>query len=383
MASRYVKIPVVQPIYNESGGSYSKVLKTLRVPQEYLSLNTGSLYFSGPVFSDALSPELQASLQSEVEAMFNNSEETFYGAPPAIARTQYGLWMQIPLNISKVLWLDPTSVNEKGQPISTDEKYPDFNGSLWLLISQEVSFPQGGGTGKGNGLPQVKYIYPFASNLFKQNNSKYAIAGSGVGRLAVGDKDVFGVQKYLQDKLEQCFVSNPGATETLLDFGSVPAQQAGIYNNSTPSSPTPTIGSINLPTAEMEPYWNGKCRLIVTCAVVTNQGMGVNATELKDSLQSYPALGEVWGLQNDWYNSTLIGQDINTAVNVGQELTLNPAQLFTAGVQNFEMFVGDKNAPTIQANCCEEWGNGPIKGKGPGAPLPEGFEEAIMGGAMS
>jgi len=380
MASRYVKIPVVQPIYNESGGSYSKVLKTLRVPQEYLSLNTGSLYFSGPVFGQAAIPELEADLVSEIDAMFNNSEDTFFGGLPSVRRTQYGFWMQIPLNISKVLWQDPDAVDEKGGPVSADEKYPDFNGSLWLLISQEVSFPQGGGTGKGNNLPQVKYIYPFASNLYKQNNSKYAIASGGAGQLAVGDKDVFGVQKYLQDKLEQCLVSNPGATETLLDFGSVPAQQAGLYTNATPTS-TPTIGDILRPTAEMEPYWNGKCRLIVTCAVVTNQGMGVNATELKDSLQSYPALGEVWGLQDSWYDDTLIGQATNTSVgagvaDVGQELTLNPAQLFTAGVQNFQMFVGDKDAPTIQRKCCEQWGNGPIKGKGPGVPL--GFEEVIM-----
>ena len=104
MASRYVKIPVVQPIYTQSGSSYSKVLKTLRVPQEYLSLNTGSLYFSGPVFSEAAFPSLEGDLVSEMNEMFQKNEESFFGAPGGTARqTQYGFWMQIPLNISKVL----------------------------------------------------------------------------------------------------------------------------------------------------------------------------------------------------------------------------------------------------------------------------------------
>jgi len=382
MASRYVKIPVVQPIYTESGSSYSKVLKTLRVPQEYLSLNTGSLYFSGKVFNSG-DPQVNNDLISEITEMFQVSEEAFFGAEIGGARkTQYGLWMQIPLNISKVLWEDPEATDPKGQPVSDDEKYPDFNGSLWLLISQEVSFPQGGTSGKGNGLPQVQYIYPFASNLFKTNNSQY-INKLQSGKLALGDKDVFGVQRYLQERLEKCFVSNPGATETLLDFGHVPAQEAGLYNNDNLTSPIPVVGSQFLPEEGMAKYWNAKSRLIVTCAVVTNQGMGVNQTEVKDAIQSYPAMGELWGLDDNWYDSTLIGQTTNSNAplgfnpQTGQELSLNPATIFTAGTQLWEQFVGDikRNGKTISEYCCESWSNGPIKGKG--GPGPEEVE-ALM-----
>ena len=49
MASRYLKIPVIQRVQAEAGDadvSYSKVLKTLRIPQEFIGTSTGSLYLS-------------------------------------------------------------------------------------------------------------------------------------------------------------------------------------------------------------------------------------------------------------------------------------------------------------------------------------------------
>ena len=111
--------------------------------------------------------------------------------------------------------------------------------------------------------------------------------------------------------------------------------------------------------------------------------MFVNQTEVKDAIQSYPAMGELWGLDDNWYDSTLIGQTTNSNAplgfnpQTGQELSLNPATIFTAGTQLWEQFVGDikRNGKTISEYCCESWSNGPIKGKG--GPGPEEVE-ALM-----
>ena len=82
MASRYLKIPVVQRVVtsDEKGletGSYSKILKTLRIPQEFLGTSTGSVYFSDANSSNGSAIPLE--LSSIVKEQMNTWDDLYNG----------------------------------------------------------------------------------------------------------------------------------------------------------------------------------------------------------------------------------------------------------------------------------------------------------------
>ena len=379
MASRYLKIPVVQRVItsDEKGlqtGSYSKILKTLRIPQEFLGTSTGSVYFSDANSSNGSAIPLE--LSSIVKEQMNTWDDLYNGGqfPENIGDPSFifgGFWIQIPLNVSKTLW-QSTEVSIPGG--DNVDNFVQYNGSLWLRVSQEVVYTNN----LFNDVTQTWYTYPFLSNLVKQNNSEYAMKiDSDIA--VVGDKGYNQIQKFLQDKVQKALVSNPGASETLLDFGKTNKQlDAGQWGCLTPQElvnagddPNDLVLTTQqLPAAGQE-FINGECRLVVTCAVITNRGQGVSTADSVDEIQSYPTLAETWGitggsegdgLYDDSHLGALPG---NATGGLAQEINLNPAQLFSDGANILEQFAGTVQftSKTIQLNCCENWSQGPIKGK--------------------
>lgn len=378
MASRYLKIPVVQRVTTEIEspegnqiGSYSKIMKTLRIPQEFLGTSTGSLYFS-----DNESSNSQAESEPLIDIVKNEqklwSDDLFSQGVIPTSSEDTGFWMQIPLNVSKTLWQSTDASAPGGDDV---DNYLEYNGSLWLRISQEVVWEN------PNLLPatpsRVWYTYPFLSDLFKQNNSAYELRDAD-DRVFVGNQGYNQIQKLLQDKLQKALVSNPGAKETLLDFGKTDGNlNAGQWECKTAATligegldPNDVVlVNQQYPAAGIDAL-NGVCRLVVTCAVITNRGRGVGSVDGVDAIQSYPALAETWGYGDRLYDNSHNGARANgvnfdTQAGVVQEINLNPAQLFSDGVTLYNQFTGrnDFTSKTIDSKCCEGFGSGPIKGK--------------------
>tara|TARA_R100001129_G_scaffold112594_1_gene77537 strand:+ start:6210 stop:7343 length:1134 start_codon:yes stop_codon:yes gene_type:complete len=377
MASRYLKIPVVQRVSTtiegapgeEQVGSYSKILKTLRIPQEFLGTSTGSLYFSGELSSN----NAQALKLNDI-ALDEQKKWTdlYFGIAPT-SQDDTGFWMQIPLNVSKTLWQSTTV-----SPVGGDDfdNYLEYNGSLWLRISQEVVWENA--DAKGGATPsRVWYTYPFLSDLFKENNSAYELRVNN-SVAYVGNQGYNQIQKFLQDKLQKALVSNPGAKETLLDFGkteeNLDAGQWECKDAATLVAEGLDPNDVVLVTQQYpedgREFINGVCKLVVTCAVITNRGQGVGSVDAVDAIQSYPTLAETWGygdkLYDDSHNGALANSvDVASQAGVVQEINLNPAQLFSDGVTTYQQFTGkdDFTSKTIDDKCCEGFASGPIKGK--------------------
>lgn len=367
MASRYLKIPVVQKVAVEAVGNvqntYSKVLKTLRIPQELLGTSTGSLYFSGQSTSngDGIPEKLRDIVENELgewTSFYQNGD--FPGGRDWLGK---GLWIQIPLNASKTLFENNPAT---GKGVEGPDSFLQYNGALWLRISQEVSFISKAPTSKN----QVFYTYPFLSNLLKENNSAYEMKYKEEEAF-VGDKGYNQVQKLLQDRLQKCLVSNPGARETLLDFGKTNEQlDAGRWLIESPATlegqgldPNSIVLVDQTQPEEGREFINGECKLIVTCAVITGRGQGVADPDQVDALQSYVTLGETWGYGDLFYDDSIIGFGTGDSVSGVQEINLNPAQLYSNSATLLEQFTGDIKSKDVDARCCEGFTTGPTKGK--------------------
>tara|TARA_B100001175_G_C19501450_1_gene638316 strand:+ start:221 stop:1345 length:1125 start_codon:yes stop_codon:yes gene_type:complete len=374
MASRYLKIPVVQRVVTEiespegnQVGSYSKIMKTLRIPQEFLGTSTGSLYFSN---EDSSSPVtgIPIKLENIVENQLSKWLDLYFGIAPT-SQDDAGFWMQIPLNVSKTLWQSTVASAPGGDDA---DNYLEYNGSLWLRISQEVVWENA--DAKGGATPaRVWYTYPFLSDLFKENNSAYEMKIND-GVAIVGDQGYNQVQKFLQDKLQKALVSNPGAKETLLDFGKTKENlNAGKWQCKDAATlaaegldPNDIVLETQLYPELGQEFVNGKNKLVVTCAVITNRGQGVSDADTVDAIQSYPTLAETWGLSSALYDKSHNAADaLNQDGYLAQEINLNPAQLFSDGVNILEQFNGRPafTSSTIDSKCCEGFSSGPIKGK--------------------
>ena len=61
----------------------------------------------------------------------------------------------------------------------------------------------------------------------------------------------------------------------------------------------------------------------------------------------------------------MAAQQTNGNGDVAQEINLNPAQLFSDGVDILQQFLGrnEFTSKTIDSKCCEGFTTGPIKGK--------------------
>ena len=252
------------------------------------------------------------------------------------------------------------------------DNYLEYNGSLWLRISQEVVWENA--DAKGGATPaRVWYTYPFLSDLFKENNSAYEMKIND-GVAIVGDQGYNQVQKFLQDKLQKALVSNPGAKETLLDFGKTKENlNAGKWQCKDAATlaaegldPNDIVLETQLYPELGQEFVNGKNKLVVTCAVITNRGQGVSDADTVDAIQSYPTLAETWGLSSALYDKSHNAADaLNQDGYLAQEINLNPAQLFSDGVNILEQFNGRPafTSSTIDSKCCEGFSSGPIKGK--------------------
>lgn len=374
MASRYLKIPVVQRVVtsDEKGletGSYSKILKTLRIPQEFLGTSTGSSYFSDQTSSNGNGePQPLIDIFTEQQEIWSS---LYTGGQFPSDTQNAGFWMQIPLNVSKTLW---QSTEEAPIGTAEENKYVEYNGALWLRVSQEVVYTN---EAEFNNVTQTWYTYPYVSNLLKQNNSAYEMKYKE-NSVAVGDKAYNQIQKILQDKLQKALVSNPGARETLLDFGKTNVQlDAGQWECLTPAENVAagldpnaiSLTTQTYPSAGRE-FINGESRLVVTCAVITGRGQGVADPDQVDAVQSYTTLAETWGITgtavgNGIYDDSYLGLNYNGNGGAAQEINLNPAQLFSDDVTILDQFGGRAyfRSSTIDDKCCEDWREGPIKGK--------------------
>ena len=383
MASRYLKIPVYQLVQvrnpeglGEYGGQYSKILKTLRVPQEYLATTTGSPKWGLQNDSFSGSKLQQLSDVAGDNGYLNTiltaggKEEPF---PPSVWETQSGLWIELPLNTSRILWaqgVGPGADNPTNTAL-------DFNKSLWLRVSQEVILEPVPGDAFVVG-SRAAYIPPFFNSLYKNANTAYSmdvgltpvspLSAKGAGKeyyRAISNKDVHGVFNYLQEKIAKALSSNPGATETTLDFGSTDADpEAGLYFVENDGS----TGDRYLPfPSAVADSVNKKCKILVTCAVVANRGQAIIDPGTGESqAQVLPALAETWGISRDFYMGAA-----GRGLEGDQTMGLNPAQLFTNTEDSTAR--GDFPSSNIENYVCEYFNTIPSKGKKKGG-VPEGFE---------
>ena len=358
MASRYLKIPVYQIVDERDAAgnvdsSYSKILKTLRIPQESITTTTGSPYldFSGNVAENV------SETMTLLDELINDGNFNAYvpGYPNSFVNAQNGrgIWIQIPLYLNK------QEFNKVGGAIENDNKQIMYNSALWLRVSQELTFINP----VSNKACSI-YTLPFASNLFKQSNAQYAIPFKTT-EAYVGKLDVHGVYKILQERFAKSLNSSPGARETLLDFGVKEEEAgAGLWNISisTDGNDTITFNSLAKPGSSLAPVINGKCKLLVTCAAVTSLGQELNPNDASSSDNGFvvPTVGEVWNISSNAYNAYN-----GEASNSEQTQWLNP-QIFdgsTGSFGNSDQQRGQNTATSLVGNICEFFTNNPAKGK--------------------
>ena len=212
MASRYVKIPVYQVLNkdNSSGEEtypvQSTIMKTLRVPQEYLMTMTGSGYMKSTVEAEV----------EEIEGLQKITHTQLDGALDEF-QNQNGMWFQIPLNTEK----NTFHAEVAGSSDYTTEIHST---TLWLRVSQEVVYedPTDGTT--------TAYIMPQAVNWGIGQGCELDVvtdidagdpSDTALYTYQTGNIDMEGTINYLQNKIIECLAANPGAQETLLDFGTV------------------------------------------------------------------------------------------------------------------------------------------------------------------
>ena len=358
MASRYLKIPEYQIVdERDTAGnvdsSYSKILKTLRIPQESITTTTGSPYldFTGDV-TDGVLQNMQVLDDLMQTGNFNG---LLPGYPNSFANAENGrgIWIQIPLYLNK------QEFNKVGGAIENDNKQIMYNSALWLRVSQELTFINP----VSNKACSI-YTIPFASNLFKQSNAQYAIPLKTT-EAHVGKLDVHGVYKILQERFAKSLNSNPGARETLVDFGVKEEEaSAGIWNISisTDGNDTITLNSLEQPGLSLAPVINGKCKLLVTCAAVTSLGQELNPNDNSSVGDGFvvPTVGEVWNISSGAYNAYNGESD-----NSDQTQYLNP-QIFdgnTGSFSNSDSQRGQNSTVQLVGNICEFFTNNPAKGK--------------------
>ncbi len=373
MASKYIKIPVYQIAVAVTdpeglpsfGKSYSKIIKTLRIPQEALTSTTGSLYWGGAKVPDngaqiTLFSGVTRLVDEEYTALVNQWQGAEFGNVPSATNNniQGGLWMQIPLNTSRVLW-----DNQAGEAGPASDNSPEtYNKTLWLRISQEVISE----TTSGNMV--TMYTYPQLVGLGKTGNQVYRVDGS-----TVTNEDHYQskfsyhtIANSLQEKFIKALNSSPGANETLLDFGkTIDDTGAGFYRNGVIQYPDNPNVDVNKPG-----------RLLVTCAIVTSRGDGVrelNPFSPTVSLQPLPVLGEVFGINPSIFPGVAgIGQADpgSDESSIDQTYFVNPHQLYDAMGTTFSQKTGDTNAQqVIKQYSCDYFYAEPIAGKKKG-PLP-------------
>ena len=370
MASKYIKIPVYQiavasitpdgpvpePVFDKS---YSKVIKTLRIPQEALTSTTGSLYFGGNIDpTSGAQLTLSSGVTDLVESAYNILDGVWQGAEagniPATTvqqNSQGGLWMQIPLNTSRVLW-----DNQAGESGPASNNSPEtYNKTLWLRISQEVI------ADTSNGKMVTMYTYPQLMGLGKTGNQAYRVdAQSNNDDWYQSKFSYHTVANMLQEKLIKALNSSPGAAETLIDFGkTIDDATAGKYRNGVAEFPDNPSVDVNKP---------GK--LLVTCAAVTSRGEGVrelNPFSPQVSLQPLPVLGETFGISGSIFPGTAgIGQvdESGNDASVDQTYKLNPHQLYDSMGTTYSQKVGDFGSQGAFRNfLCDYWFETPIAGK--------------------
>ena len=381
MASKYLKIPVhqiaISSTTDEKGSqffekSYSKVIKTLRIPQEAITSTTGSLYFGGTVDpTSGAQITLSSGVTDLVEGAYNRLDNDWSSANLSIVpstgtqmNNQGGLWMQIPLNTSRVLW-----DNQAGEVGPASDNSPEtYNKSLWLRISQEVIAE----TDSGNMV--TMYTYPQLMGLGKTGNQAYRVDAS-----SVINEDYYQskfsyhtVANMLQEKFIKALNSSPGAAETLLDFGkTIDDAEAGSYRNGVVQFPDNPKIDVNKPG-----------RLLVTCATVTSRGDGVREMlpfSPQVSLQPLPTLGETFGISATIFPGTAgIGQvdESGNDASVDQTYKTNPHQLYDSMGTTYSQKIGDFRF--FRGYLCDYLFETPISGKKKGG-APKGGEEIIGG----
>ena len=366
MASRYVKIPVYQVLNkNNSSGEetypvQSTIMKTLRVPQEYLMTMTGSGYMKYTVEGEVEEIEgLQKITHSQLDGTLGEDQN------------QNGMWFQIPLNTEKNTFhttgSDASSYNTENHSVA-----------LWLRVSQEVVYedptdgtttayimPQAVNWGIGQGCQQD--VITDRETLEPNNPEKMTSQ--------TGNIDAEGTVNYLQNKIIECLAANPGAQETLLDFGTV--DNSNTINGKLVGKTEPAGGGTfnsyptnTGPDGIVGDAVRGKCRLLVTCAAVTNSFENPQrnpGTDLSDPSSYDPAeaLGEVWGATVQYATTG----DINDNAGAGkgrapQTLYLNAYGSTNPGTISYTLGIGNVNIASIAASVCEFYSKS--SGKKPG-----------------
>ena len=360
MASRYLKIPVYQILEERTADgnvdrSYSKILKTLRIPQKSITTTTGSPYVdANGNITETMNESFDVLSELVADGNFNG---LLPGYPNSFANANNGrgIWLQIPLYLNK------QEFNKVGGAVENYNKHIVYNSALWLRVSQELTF-ESPVSGKACSI----YTWPFASNLFKEGNAQYAIPTKTTEGV-VGKLDIHGVYKILQERFIKSLNSNPGARETLVDFGVKEEElDAGIWNISisTDGNNTVTLNSMEKPQANLRPIVNGKCRLLVTCAAVTSLGQDLDPTNNSSVDNGFvvPTVGEVWNISNAAYGS-YNGQGGGSS---DQTQGLNPL-IFDGNTGSFSPSgddqLGANDAPQLLNRICEFWSVNPAKGK--------------------
>lgn len=358
MASRYVKIPVYQVLNkdNDTGvPTYpvqSTIMKTLRVPQEYLTTMTGSGYMKNTV---------EAEVQ-EIEQLTKITNTALNGGLDDF-QNQNGMWFQIPLNTEKNTFHADQS---GGGGAAGDYTTEIHSTTLWLRVSQEVVYedPTDGTT--------TAYIMPQVVNWGIGQGCELDIvtdrdaadpSDPALMTYQTGNIDMEGTINYLQNKIIECLAANPGAQETLLDFGTV--DNSNTINGRLVGQTGPGPGGLSSfptntgPDGIVGNAVRGKCRLLVTCAAVTNSFENPQRNPAVDEplFQNYDpaeAFGEVWGA------TPLYGETENINDNTGagkgrapQTLFLNAYGSTNPGTYDYGLGVGDINISQVSASVCE------------------------------